>query len=98
MNAKALVWVACVIEASLLTACQKTHQTVEYYKQHRDEREEMLAECRDDLGARRSDPECVNARRAGVEAALGSWRDLPPMGLVDDKPKFTKKPEREARR
>jgi hypothetical protein len=47
-----------------LSACSAKVQTVEWYKEHKAEREKMLAECRNNPGGRQSDPNCINASQA----------------------------------
>lgn len=68
-----------------LGACapSPSEYTVDYYQAHPAEREAKLAQCANDPGALRDDALCVNAREAGVMEGIGSFRDLPPIGLVE---------------
>ncbi|HMN43829.1 MAG TPA: EexN family lipoprotein [Povalibacter sp.] len=75
-----------VLAVLMLVACSRkpSEYTVGYYKAHKEERTEKLRECADDPGALRDDPLCINAKQADRDEAIGSLRDLPPVGLLDD--------------
>ena len=89
MNRTPLV-VALVLAVSAC-APDPSQYTVEYYKNHKEEREKRLAECANDPGSLRNEPTCVNAQRAGADAAWGSLRDLKPIGLLDGEPSKAKR-------
>jgi len=50
----------------MLSGCEKTEvvQTVEWYKEHKTERETVLKKCNDNPGELQFTPNCVNANRA----------------------------------
>lgn len=76
--------VVTIASAACTPSPKAPHHTVEYYREHRAERTEMLAACANDPGALAQTTDCVNARVAGSQADIGSLRELPPMGLSGD--------------
>lgn len=68
-----------------LVGCTRTtddsHWTVEYYREHVQERRAMLAECTNDRGFLERTPSCINAREAERIESIGSLRDRRPMAL-----------------
>lgn len=68
-----------------LPACgpDSSTYTVAYYKAHRDERKEKLAQCRNDPGGLRNDALCINAHEADFSDSVGDLRKLPPLGLEE---------------
>jgi len=55
--------------SAMLSACGDNTpvQTVQWYKEHDAERQEMLAKCKNDRNAMDTAPNCVNAEQAQVE-------------------------------
>lgn len=54
--------------ASLLTACgQKDPKTVAYYAANPAERDAVLAECRNNPGKLKDDPNCMNASDSSIQ-------------------------------
>jgi len=74
-----------VVTISAVVACapvpDRAHFTVEYYREHGDERNGMVAQCANDPGTHGNDPDCVNAREAARRMGVGTLKDLPPLGL-----------------
>jgi len=60
---------AILAASALLSACGDNTpvQTVQWYKEHDTERQEMLAKCKNDRNAMDTAPNCVNAEQAQVE-------------------------------
>jgi len=60
---------AVLTVSALLSACGDNTpvQTVQWYKDHDAERQEMLAKCKNDRNAMDAAPNCVNAEQAQVE-------------------------------
>ena len=56
-------------------------RTVSWFQGHAEERKAMLAQCQDDPGRLREQPNCINATRAESIEGIGHYRDLPPLGL-----------------
>lgn len=83
MNASRVALGLCL--AAGVIACTKESmqpvRTVEYYRAHAQEREEALRRCADDPGRLQRDPNCINAKQAAAVEGIGSFRDLPSMGL-----------------
>lgn len=73
------------VTLSALAGCapapDQTAHTVDYYRQHAQERAQVLARCGNDPGATAGQSECVNAREAARVEGIGSLRSLPPLGL-----------------
>lgn len=73
MNAK-----ICILALTLsifLTACNKNEevvQTVDWYKSHKVEREEVIAKCTDNPGELAATPNCVNASQAASDITWGA--------------------------
>lgn len=63
--------------SALLASCQKTEsvQTVDWYRQHKTERETLLKKCNDNPGQLMNTPNCMNASRAESEITWSS-RDI----------------------
>lgn len=57
------VILSAVLAAMVLSfaGCGDDVKTVEYYKEHADERIEKIAECRNNPGGMKDDPNCKNA-------------------------------------
>ena len=49
--------------------------TVDWYVAHEDERKAMEAKCANDPGDLQNDPDCINAKEAGRQAALDTARE-----------------------
>ena len=79
---------------STVVACapvpDRAHFTVEYYREHADERNGLVAQCANDPGTHGNDPDCIDAREAARGVGVGALTDLPPLGL----PTVTKLPNR----
>ncbi|AZK89875.1 EexN family lipoprotein [Xanthomonas oryzae] len=74
---KRLIAVGCVCLASvLLASCGKPTHSVEYYKQHEDERNAMLEKCKADPDLITKDANCRNAGDA--QATSGSFTPSKP--------------------
>lgn len=74
---KRVIAVGCVCLASvLLASCGKPTHSVEYYKQHEDERNAMLAKCKADPDLITKDENCRNAGDA--QATSGSFTPSKP--------------------
>ena len=59
----------------------KARYTVDEYLANPDAMNAKLAECTNNPGELRSDPDCVNVTAAAERKGVGSLRDLPPMDL-----------------
>ena len=57
-----LITVFCLSVA--LTACEEKVQTIDWYKTHAKEREEVIAKCNNNPGELGNKPNCINARIA----------------------------------
>ena len=75
----AMVWGVCVVACT--PAPDAPPPSVSWLRAHQEERLELLSRCGDDPGTLGRTPACVNARRATLLQDIGSFRDLPPMGL-----------------
>ena len=73
--------VLCVALAAGCAKAPSDAPTVSYYKAHAEERNVQLAKCTDDPGSLGRTPACVNAEAAAESADVGSFRNIPPMGL-----------------
>jgi len=74
-----------LLVATVLSGCGDAVQTVDWYKEHDTERNEMLKKCKNDVNLRDSDPNCQNAEQANIakaNARRGSVR-LFPNGVPD---------------
>jgi hypothetical protein len=92
------VLVGFVLVEGCTRAPEEAVRTVEYYRAHDAEREDMLATCGNDPGTLSRAPNCVNAREAARREGIGSLRDLPPLGLPGgEAPKDEAAPERPER-
>jgi hypothetical protein len=56
--------------------------TFSYYEANPEQRAHKIKECTRDGGFAREDQTCINARAAHEAQDIGSFEDLPPMGLV----------------
>ena len=54
---------ATLLLTGFFGGCGESHQTVEWYQEHKTERDEKLKWCREDVG-HASDMDCMNARKA----------------------------------
>jgi hypothetical protein len=74
----------------LAAACTRSPQyavpTVTYLREHDEERRELMKRCMDDPGSLGHTPACVNAKQATIIVDVGSFRSLPPMGLLGTQP------------
>ena len=74
-----------VVTLSAVAGCapapDHTSRTVDYFRQHAQERAQVLSHCSDNPGDNAREPDCVNAREAERIEGVGSLRSLPPMGL-----------------
>lgn len=71
--------------AALLAACsQKEPKTVAYYTANPAERDQVVAECKNNPGKLKDDPDCINAN----DSAIQSWgkKPLPPVTFGAPKP------------
>jgi hypothetical protein len=70
----------------VLAACEPAPKsakyTVEAYRHDPALREATLAECANDPGGLRAQPDCLNAQRAAQLESRGSLRAAPAMGLM----------------
>lgn len=60
----------------LLTACTEKPEpkTIEYYLANDDERNAVMAKCRNDVGKYKDDQDCINASHAALQArAKHKW-------------------------
>jgi len=73
---------ALLVTFTLLSGCGDNTpvQTVQWYKEHDAERQEMLNKCKNDRNAMDAAPNCVNAEQAQVEKK-SSRRGVVRMGL-----------------
>jgi hypothetical protein len=78
-----------VVTLLLLAGCAPTPEPappVSYYREHAEEREDLLKRCADDPGVLGKTPQCANAREAGRIESRGSVRDLPRLRLPTEPP------------
>ena len=69
---------ACVVVVATLAACsQKEPKSVAYYTANPAERDQLWAECKNNPGKYKDDPDCINAGDSKVQ----NWgkTDLPPV-------------------
>ena len=75
----------CFAMTSITTACTRSPEvpapSVSYFREHEDERREVMKRCTDDPGTLDKTPTCVNARQAALLEGIGTFRNLPQMGL-----------------
>jgi hypothetical protein len=76
------VCLALTLSAACTRAPDATAPTVTYLREHDDERRELLKRCMDDPGTLGHTPACVNVKQATLIVDVGSFRSLPPMGLL----------------
>ena len=69
-----------VLLAMNLVACGERTNSVEYYTEHKDERDTKLQECRSNPGELQHSPNCVNARRSQIQADFSSKNKGMPKG------------------
>ncbi|HAY4757173.1 TPA: EexN family lipoprotein [Escherichia coli] len=80
-----------LVVAAVLVGCNKTPepvQSVDWYKEHKAEREAMLAKCKANPGELALTPNCVNAQAAKEAIAFGTQS-----GIKTTAPTFKKKGE-----
>lgn len=57
-----------ILTSIVFTGCSGDLKTVDYYKEHADERKVKIEECRNNPGSMKGDPNCQNAFVAHSEA------------------------------
>jgi hypothetical protein len=81
---------ALMVLAGAVAGCIRTPEapvrTVTYFRAHAAERHDWLAHCQDDPGSLGHSANCVNADQAESVEGIGSFKDLPPMGLLPASP------------
>lgn len=50
----------------LLSGCDRQAKSVQYFKEHKDERKAKIKECLNDVAAHQDDEDCKNAARAQI--------------------------------
>jgi hypothetical protein len=60
-----------LIATSLMIGCSEKPKTVEWYMEHKPEREAKLQYCRDD-SSRAATPDCLNAEKAAERVVVDS--------------------------
>lgn len=79
-----------IFGAVMFTGCSEDVKTVEYYKEHTDERKAKIGECRNNPGGMKGDPNCHNAFVAHSQA-LDQRTDKSGGKTIDDfLPTYTK--------
>jgi hypothetical protein len=76
--------VVAISSAACAPSPNPAHQTVEYYRANPQARQTKVAECARDPAVLGKTADCVNAKQAASLEGVGSFRDLPPMGLTPD--------------
>ncbi|HEY2398809.1 MAG TPA: EexN family lipoprotein [Steroidobacteraceae bacterium] len=75
----------CFAMTSITIACTRSPEvatpTVTYFREHEDDRREVMKRCTDDPGTLGKTPTCVNARQAALMEGIGTFRNLPQMEL-----------------
>lgn len=80
MRAHRLASLAAFVAATLLSACsQKEPKTVAYYTANPAERDQLVAECKNNPGKFKDDPDCINAN----DSVIQGWgkSKLPPVNF-----------------
>ncbi len=73
--------IICVLMFSILFAgCSKVEkvQTVDWYKKHNDERQQVMKKCNNDPGNLEDDKNCINAFAADDSIVWGSKKFINP--------------------
>ena len=81
MRAPDLATLVTLSAAALLAACsQKEPNTVAYYTAHPAERDQIVAECKNNPGKFKDDPDCINAN----DSVIQGWgkTKLPPVNFA----------------
>lgn len=76
-----LATLATLCAAALLAACsQKEPKTVAYYSANPAERDQIVAECKNNPGKFKDDPDCINAN----DSVIQGWgkTKLPPVNFT----------------
>jgi hypothetical protein len=80
---KKLAVLLAVTSSLLLIGCEKNPseavQTVDWYKEHKAERVEMLTKCKANPGELMATPNCVNASRAASAITWGAKGGISPV-------------------
>lgn len=92
-----VIRISMIVLASIIVACisgcfEDKHQTVEWYLNHKPEREAKLEACRNDAAIALT-PDCLNAERAYNIAISGSSKSKMP-SLVPNGMKLNKLPDK----
>ena len=69
---KAAVFLVVAGALSMLAGCQEAVQSVDWYKAHKAERDDVLAKCRANAGTIGATPNCVNAGQAQSAVTWGA--------------------------
>jgi hypothetical protein len=81
----------CVVMTVTAAGCTRCPQvaapTVTYFREHADERRDQMRRCEDDPGTLGQTPACINAGQATAIEDVGSFRNLPPLGLPGAQPR-----------
>jgi len=66
-----------ILASFLITACfEKEVKTVEWYKEHTKERDELLAQCKNNPGQLEHDPNCKNAFASRKVEGMGEMQGI----------------------
>lgn len=74
------VLIALVFLPALLVGCGETTKSVDYYTEHKDERNAKLQECRSNPGELQRSPNCVNTMRSQAQEDFNSKNKGMPKG------------------
>jgi hypothetical protein len=78
----------CLVTTFTAIACTRSPEvapTVTYFREHADERRDVMKRCSDDPGTLGKTPTCVTAQQATLMEGVGTFRNLPPMGLPGER-------------
>ena len=64
--------VIAISALSILVGCNDEVQTVDWYKSHEKERQEMLTRCKNNSGELAKTPNCLNAQKADSALTWGA--------------------------
>ena len=82
----------------LIAGCSQAPETARYtvpqYRADAELRRQQLTACASDPGTLAQTPDCVNAREAEKLESLGSLRDRPSIGLMNDRKREKTEAER----
>ena len=70
---KSLQFVTLLGSLSILMGCKEESKTVDWYKTHEKERQEMLAKCKNNPGELENTPNCINAKEGEWEAVKNKF-------------------------